>query len=166
MSTSDPFLSGLTAEKQSRESAAANVPRGHVLCLPQDVGIFFPAGSVERSRKVYHRPANTPDGLAAWERQATETHDKIEREGGAALVLVMQGHPIGSKGHRDRLQAYREGRLQLPSLAEFMGLKSTNNAEGIVKNAVRRETNEQLEARLARQRRERAEGVRLQRVEL
>lgn len=164
-SDKNPFLSAITAEANERKIAEARLPKGMKLVTLAEAGCHLPASETfQKSRKIALKFTNTPEGHAAWEKQAMKTHETVEADGGAILVLTMQGHSIGSESHRKRLQGWREGKLQLPALGDYLGMKPLTPAGTAPRAAVqRRETNEELESRLARQRREKAEGVRLER---
>ncbi|WP_373506359.1 hypothetical protein [Aestuariivirga sp.] len=157
--TSDPFTKGLKADLTPSNPP----PKGYKLVTPAEVGMHLPPDDPRRHRKIALKFDSSPEGFEAFERQTQRTHERVETEGGATLILVMEGHPIGTKTHRERLQAWREGKLPLPSLADYLGIKALTPAGHASRASVQRsETSEQLVQRLERQREEKRTGVRLE----
>lgn len=156
--TSDPFLKALKDDIAARN---AEVPKGYRKARPSETGVHFkPEDAHLNARISALKPANTPEGHAVWEKQALETLERVTKEGDAVLVLVMAGKKIGTPEHRQALKDWREGKLELPTLADTLGMKPVNNQQATPRAPVeRRETNEQLESRLARQREEIRERV-------
>lgn len=154
------FLSKLTGDLES----TAPPPKGMKRVTPREKGMHFAAKDDHLNhRKIGLRPDSSPEGMALWERRSQATHARLEAEGDAILVLSIQGFKQGMPDFEEKFAAWKAGELELPTLAQTLGMKNPNNASGIVKHAERRETNQQLEDRLQRQRREKAEGVRLER---
>ena len=163
--TSDPFLKAVKDESAGRKSAVTNLRKGMKLVTAAEVGMHLPPGHPFAKRRVFSKPDDSAEGRAIWEKQSFATHQQVEAEGGAILVLVMQGHGIGSESHRKRLQDWREGKLELPTLQEALGMKPVNNQVELKPRTELKEhdTPESIAARVARARASN-EGVRLERA--
>ena len=165
MTFKDAFWNAMSDEVDARKSREASVPKGMRLATLAETGVHLKRDDSARGQKLAYKFTDTPEGHAAWEKQAQATQESIAREGGIIIALVSAGKKIGTPEHEEAMNAWRAGKLELPSLAEALGMKPTSNQQTTPRAPVeRRETNQQLEDRLARQRRERTESVRLERV--
>lgn len=159
--TSNPFISKLLADK----AAVAKVPEGHRACSAREKGMFYSQQNIHlNARKIFHKPIpGNPVGEARWEKQSMETHKRVEDEGGAVLVLGMRGLRQGTEDFKKAFAAWKAFELELPTLADALGLKIESPDRFAPRASVQhRETNAELEQRLARQREEKRTGIKLE----
>ena len=147
-------------------TVATRAPVGFNRVTGPEVGIFFrPEDAHMSRRKIYLKPNNTPEGLAAWEKQSQATHDEVDRTGEAKLILGMRGLRQGTEDFKKAFAAWERGDLVLPSLADALGMPKKNNQDhgGTARGEVARvELAAETEHRLQRMRDQARSGVRLE----
>ena len=147
--TSNPFLSALNQDRIARENAKAS---GKTLVTAAEVGIFYGGtGTPLSHRRIWPKPAT----IEQWEEQALRNHECTMAQAPSILFVCSTGTSPFSEEGKQMLADLKAGKLALPITEESKSPAHTPVAQ-------RRETNEQLESRLARQREEKRTGVRLE----
>ncbi|WP_373503132.1 hypothetical protein [Aestuariivirga sp.] len=175
--TFNPFITALDVDL----TAAADAPEGYRIATGPEVGIFAPPELAHLNhRKIWKKPLDSPEGQAAWEQSISPEVRMARRFKDACRNAVwdMRMNPDQGEG-KAFFEAFHAKRRPLPpkqqkkldepeSLpAELLAAVDARvKPEGFIPRGEvhRRETNEQLEARLKRQAEEKRTGIRLERA--